>query len=125
MKKILVIEDNRELRENTVELLELAGYTVSTADNGTDGFLKAVNELPDVVLCDIVMPGSGGLSFLHLVKAQPATKHIPLIFFSAGSAPIAVQRGLQLGADEYLTKPFTNDELLSAVRRALDRRAIA
>lgn len=119
MGTILIIEDNPELRDNTVELLELAGYKVFEAGNGNDGYIKARNNKPDVILCDMVMPQSDGIALLKLIKDEPSTSGIPLIFFSAGSAPLAVQKGMERGADEYLKKPFTNEELLDVVKRCI------
>ena len=117
MFKVLIIEDNAILRENTVELLELSGYKVFTASNGREGFVSANFNKPDVILCDIVMPESGGLAFLSLVKKESSTHDIPLIFFSAGSAPLSVTKGIEQGADEYLSKPFSDEDLLSMIRR--------
>lgn len=115
-----MVEDNPQLRENTVELLELAGYKVFTADNGQRGYELTRDHLPNVVLCDMVMPQSGGKEFLDLIKADPSCNKIPIIFFSAGSAPIEVRKGLIAGADAYLRKPFTNDELLDTVRNCIE-----
>jgi CheY-like chemotaxis protein len=117
--KILVIEDNAVLRENTAELLSLNGFDVITAKNGREGFEKTKISNPNIILCDILMPETDGRAFLKLVKNDKATISIPLIFFSAGSAPSDVKTGLVQGADEYLSKPFTEDELMWAIKRIL------
>ena len=114
-----MIEDNAALRENTAELLELAGYETLTAKNGREGFNKTLAHRPELILCDMIMPDSGGEEFFRLVKSDVSTAKIPLIFFSAGSAPLAVKKKLQQGAEAYLHKPFATEELLGAVRECL------
>ena len=115
MKSVLVIEDNLELRENTTELLELAGYKVFTADDGKLGFEQALRYHPDVIVCDIMMPVWDGSFFLKQIKNESSTKKIPLVFFSAGSAPPYIRKDIEAGGSKYLNKPFTGDELLNAV----------
>jgi CheY-like chemotaxis protein len=121
MKKILIIEDNDAVRENTAELLELAGYYVLTAVNGRKGYEMAEEILPDVIICDVMMPDTDGLGFLRLAKEDCKVCKIPLIFFSAGSAPPAVKRKIETGADIYLRKPFTDNDLLGAVDACLKK----
>jgi len=121
MKTVLVIEDNNLLRENTAELLELAGYSVFTSPNGYEGYKNVLDNKPDVILCDVLMPDSGGLVFLKLVKENISTKNIPLIFFSADSVPNSVIKGIEPEADIYLSKPFTNEDLLIAVEKCPER----
>jgi CheY-like chemotaxis protein len=118
-KMVLVIEDDTAIRENTAELLELSNYKVLTAENGIVGFNVVKKNKPDVIICDIMMPVSDGRAFFRLVKEDESTAGIPLIFFSAGSMPSEVKKGTIKGADEYLKKPFTNKDLLSAVERCL------
>jgi CheY-like chemotaxis protein len=120
MKRVLVIEDNREIRENTAELLVLNGYEVVTAENGKLGYEKVKRQRPDLIICDIMMPETDGRTFLKLVKKDNTTRSIPLVFFSAGSGPAEVRKGLIAGADEYLAKPFTEMELLEVIKRNLD-----
>ncbi len=121
MELVLVIEDNSVLRENTAELLSLNGYAVVAAANGLEGYKMTKKSKPNIILCDIMMPETDGKGFLKLVKQDKTTCSIPLIFFSAGSAPIEVKNGLVQGADEYLSKPFTEDELMRAVNRNLTK----
>lgn len=115
MKTILVIEDNLELRENTAELLELAGYNVLTADNGKVGFEQALYYHPDVIVCDIGMPDYDGNYFLKLIKNEDSTKETPLVFFSAGSASPAIRKDIEEGGSKYLNKPFSGEQLLNAI----------
>ena len=122
MKTVLIIEDNLELRENTAELLEFEGYQVVTAKNGKQGYKMVKDNPPDLIVCDVLMAESDGLSFLKMLKADQATADLPLIFFSAGSAPNSIIKGIEQGADEYLSKPFTDIELLTAVKRQVNGR---
>src|SRR5215210_1584482 len=119
MKKVLIIEDNIEIRENTAELLELGNYSVITAENGNEGFELAKRFVPDIILCDMMMPETDGRKFLKLARADEELCNIPLIFFSAGSLSPEVQQGLIKESNEYLPKPFTEQELLETIKRAL------
>ena len=119
MKTILLIEDDSALRENTAELLELAGYKVSTAPNGKIGIDKAVMERPNIIICDIMMPEIDGYGVLEAVTFNENTRHIPFIFLSAKTEHKEIRKGMDLGADDYLTKPFDEEELLSAVESRL------
>ena len=121
MKKILLIEDDQIMRENTAEILEHAGFHVLTADNGPRGVRLAVSEAPDLVLCDIMMPDLDGYKVLHLLGTNPLTAAIPLIFLSAKAELSDVRKGMSLGADDYLTKPFEKSELLRAIEVRLKR----
>lgn len=115
MKKVLLIEDNREMRENTAEILELAKYDVHTAENGKEGVKKAQNEKPDLIICDIMMPEVDGYGVLHMLSKDPETASIPFIFLTAKAEKSDYRKGMAMGADDYLTKPFDDMELLSAV----------
>jgi len=119
MKKILLIEDHDEIRENTAEILELASYAVVTAVNGKDGVEKALAEKPDLIICDIMMPVLDGYGVLHLLQKNPDAPQIPFIFLSAKAERSDLRRGMEQGADDYITKPFTGIELLNAVERRL------
>ncbi|MDN3724188.1 response regulator [Aequorivita sp. SDUM287046] len=124
MKKILLIEDDTALRENTAELLELSGYAVFTAPNGKIGIEKAKSEMPDIIICDIMMPEIDGYGVLENVSSEERTKHIPFIFLSAKTEHKEIRKGMDMGADDYLTKPFDEQELLSAVESRLAKASI-
>jgi len=115
MKKILIIEDNLEVRENTAELLELSGYEVTTAENGKVGVQKATQSPPDIIICDIMMPVLDGYGVLRVLSNNPKTAHLPFIFLTAKAEKSDFRKGMNLGADDYLTKPFDDLELLDAI----------
>ncbi|MEL6810316.1 MAG: response regulator [Bacteroidota bacterium] len=119
MKTILLIEDDLALRENTAELLELANYTVITAGNGRAGIEEAKIHRPDIVVCDIMMPEIDGYGVLEALSKDPQLMHIPFIFLSAKTEHKEIRKGMDLGADDYLTKPFEEDELVSAIESRL------
>jgi two-component system, sensor histidine kinase and response regulator len=119
MKKIAVIEDEAIVRESIVERLTEAGYDVVSTENGLLGIELIREELPDLVLCDVMMPGLGGFGVLEYIRKDPATELIPFVFLSALSEKSDLRRGMQSGADDYLTKPFSKDELLEAVQARL------
>lgn len=121
MKTILLIEDDADMRENTAEILELAQFRVLKAPNGRVGVELARKEQPDLVLCDIMMPELDGYGVLHLLGRDPATAEIPFIFLSAKAERGDVRKGMELGADDYLTKPFEESELLNAIAGRLKR----
>jgi len=115
MKKILLIEDNVDVRENTAEILELSGYKVITAVNGKAGVEKAIEQHPDLVICDIMMPVLDGYAVLHAIHKNEELKNTPFIFLTAKAERMDMRKGMELGADDYITKPFTGAELLNAV----------
>jgi len=119
MKTILIIEDDTVLRETTAEILELENYKVVTAPNGKRGAEQARIMLPDLILCDIMMPEMDGYDLLKLLSQEEQTKRIPFIFMSAKTEMKDVRRGMDLGADDYLTKPISEDLLLSAISSRL------
>jgi len=121
MKTILLIEDNEVIRENTAEILELTGYTVHTAENGKIGVEKALTHKPDLVICDIMMPVLDGYGVLHIFNKNPQLSGVPFIFLSAKIERTDFRKGMELGADDYLTKPFEESELLSAIEGRLNR----
>lgn len=121
MKKILLIEDNLAMRENTAEILELANYDVVTAENGKVGVEKAKSEHPDLIICDIMMPELDGYGVLYYLSKDPATAAIPFIFLSAKAEQSEVRKGMNMGADDYLTKPFEEMDLLSAIESRLKK----
>src|SRR5690606_17392056 len=124
MKNILLIEDDVILRENTSELLELSNYNVITAPNGRIGLEMARNTLPDIIICDIMMPELDGYGVLEGLTGDEKTKHIPFIFLSAKNESKEVEKGMDLGADDYITKPFEEEELISAIESRLAKSAI-
>jgi CheY-like chemotaxis protein/CRP-like cAMP-binding protein len=115
MKSILVIDDNADIRDNTAEILELGGYKVFTAENGKRGVDTALKEKPDVIVCDIMMPELDGYGVLHLVRKNADTQHIPFIFLTAKTERSDFRKGMEMGADDYITKPFDDIELLNAI----------
>jgi CRP/FNR family transcriptional regulator, polysaccharide utilization system transcription regulator len=115
MKKILLIEDNQGMRENTAEILELSNYKVVTAENGKEGVRLALSESPDLIICDIMMPEMDGYGVLHALSKNESTAGIPFIFLTAKAEKSDHRKGMEMGADDYLTKPFDDMELLNAV----------
>lgn len=124
MKTILLIEDDPVLRENTAELIELSGYQIITAANGRIGVEQAVSAIPDLIVCDIMMPEMDGYGVIETLSKNPLAKGIPFIFLSAKTERQDIRKGMNLGADDYITKPFTEDELLSAIESRLAKMAI-
>ena len=123
MKTILVIEDNSEIRENVTEILELAQYKVISAENGKDGVALAMQITPDLVLCDIMMPVLDGYGVLHLFNKDPKLSSVPFIFVSAKASRDDFRKGMDLGADDYITKPYRMRELVARMRAVLRRSA--
>lgn len=121
MTRILVIEDEAPIRENIAETLEIEGYEVFTAPNGKDGVEIAVQENPDLILCDILMPELDGYGVLNEIRSQRATAHTPFIFLTALANRSAQRKGMEYGADDYLSKPFTPIELLRAIEARLEK----
>jgi len=121
MKKILIIEDNEDVRENTADLLKLVHYNVCTSADGASGIQKARSFIPDLIICDIMMPGMDGYQVLEALQANIKTAGIPFVFLSAKADKTDVRKGMNLGADDYLTKPFEEHELLEAVNSRLKR----
>lgn len=124
MKTVLLIEDDTVLRENTAELLELSNYNVITAANGQIGLDVAKTKKPDIVICDIMMPILDGYGVLEGLSKNNDTKFIPFIFLSAKTERQDVRKGMDLGADDYITKPFSEDEILSAIESRIAKAAI-
>jgi PAS domain S-box-containing protein len=120
-KKILIIEDDRILRENITDFLKLEGYEVTVADNGLSGASIAMKEIPDLILCDIMMPGMDGMELFKTLQQIKTTSAIPLIFVTAKSEKEDIRSGMQLGADDYITKPFDLNELHQAVKVRLEK----
>ena len=124
MKTILIIEDNEDVRENTAEILELANYKVLQAENGKIGVEIAQQIKPDLIICDIMMPVLDGYGVIHLLNKSSDTASIPFIFLTAKSERLDFRKGMEMGADDYITKPFDDIELLNAVERRLKKTEI-
>jgi CRP/FNR family cyclic AMP-dependent transcriptional regulator len=121
MTKILLVEDNNEIRDNTREILELANYQITTAVNGKEGYEVAIKENPDLIICDIMMPVLDGYGLLHLINKNDSLKSVPFIFLTAKTERGDFRKGMEMGADDYITKPFTDIELLNAVESRLQK----
>ena len=122
MKKVLIIEDNDDIREGTAEILDLAGYETFTAKNGRIGVDLAIKHTPDIILCDIMMPELDGYGVLYLLQKNQQTANIPFIFMTAKAERADMRKGMEMGADDYLTKPFDDVELFNAIESRLKKR---
>ena len=114
MKKVLVIEDNKEIRESIIDLLGLKNYKISSAKNGKEGYIKIMLENPDIIICDVMMPGMDGYDVLRKL-ADTNKKNTPFILLSARSTEEDVKRGLKAGATDYLIKPFKAQKLFETI----------
>ena len=123
-KTILLIEDDKALLENTTELLKMSGYNVIKAAQGKSGIEKAKEFIPDVIICDIMMPETDGYGVLEILSNHHATNCIPFIFFSAKTEIKDIRKGMILGADDYISKPFTEEDLLSTIKKRLEKSAL-
>ena len=121
MQKILVIEDNAAIRENISEILEMANYKVLVAADGKTGVSIAFAQIPDLVLCDIMLPILDGYGVLHMLQKNSELKTTPFIFLTAKSEHWEVRKGMEIGADDYITKPFDGTELLTAIESRLKK----
>lgn len=121
MKKILLIEDNEDIRSNTAEILELSNYLVEVAENGKVGVAKALALKPDLIICDIMMPELDGYGVLHAIQHNDEIKNTPFIFLTAKTERSDFRKGMELGADDYIAKPFDGTELLNAIDRRLKK----
>lgn len=119
MAKILVVEDERDIRDLIAFTLKFAGYEVLAAANGEEAFQMAVKEIPDLVLTDVRMPKMTGYELCKIIKAEPTLAHVPVVFLSAKGQEAEVQAGIQVGATEYLLKPFAPDQLTRKVGEIL------
>ncbi len=119
MKVILLIEDNMEICENMSEILELSGYKTIIAEDGKKGVALAIQHKPDLIVCDIMMPVLDGYGVIHMLQKNIETRNIPFIFITAKAERAEIRKGMELGADDYITKPFNGTELLNAVESRL------
>ena len=124
MSKILVIEDEFLIRENLLERLGSEGFDTVGAENGVDGVKLALADRPDLIICDVMMPELDGYGVLRTLRQNPNTAAIPFIFLTAKADKAALRQGMELGADDYLTKPFTKTELLGAIATRLEKHAV-
>lgn len=122
--KILVIEDEESIRSNLVEFLEIEEFEVLEASNGTQGIQVAQAQYPDLILCDIMMPDLDGYEVLKILQEEVRTALIPLIFLTARTTREDVRKGMELGADDYITKPCTHEELIRAIKSRLAKHAV-
>jgi EAL domain-containing protein (putative c-di-GMP-specific phosphodiesterase class I)/FixJ family two-component response regulator len=123
MLKILVIEDDELIQETLVQLLETQNFAVKVADNGRMGVQMALSQVPDLILCDVQMPELNGYEVLETLRQNPLVATIPFIFLTAQDEKADIRHGMDLGADDYLTKPFTQSELLRSIKSRLDKHA--
>jgi CRP/FNR family cyclic AMP-dependent transcriptional regulator len=121
-KRIVLIEDNKAVRENITEILELSNYEIFGADNGKSGVDLVTKQLPDLVICDIMMPELDGYGVLNALSKNSKTSAIPFIFLTAKSERGDFRKGMEMGADDYITKPFDDTELLSAIEARLNKK---
>lgn len=121
MDKLLVIEDNELVRENLCEILELANYEVENAENGKLGIQKALAYKPDLIICDVMMPELDGFGVLKIMNQNPKLNHIPLIFLTAKAEKEDLRKGMSLGAEDYITKPFDDVDLLETIKIRLEK----
>lgn len=121
MTTILVIEDQAPLRANIVGILEEEGFNVVGFERGFTGMMWALKHAPDLIICDVMMPDMDGYSVLNELRNYPATATVPFIFLSAKADKTSVREGLNLGADDYLTKPFRPAQLLKAIATRLEQ----
>lgn len=121
-KKILVIEDEKNIRENLVELLELSGYDVFSAENGIEGVKSARQNIPDLIICDVMMPEMDGYGVLHALSKDLNLVQTPFIFLTAKAGNEDLRKGMRYGADDYITKPFEASDLLSSIETRLKKK---
>lgn len=119
MKTILLIEDNEDIRDNMAEILEMSNYKIHTAADGKEGVAAAIQHKPDLIVCDIMMPVLDGYGVIHMLQKHPDTQNIPFIFLTAKAERAEIRKGMDLGADDYITKPFSGTELLNAIETRL------
>jgi len=121
MKKILIIEDNQDVRENLSEILSLSGFQTLLAENGKVGVEIALADTPDLILCDVMMPELDGFGVLHILSKQQKTADVPFIFLTAKAEKDDFRKGMSLGADDYITKPFDDTLLLQTIEARLQK----
>jgi DNA-binding NarL/FixJ family response regulator len=123
MKKILVIEDHALMRRNVLTILQMEGYNAISAANGKEGLAMARTQHPDLILCDVMMPEMDGHAVLQALRADPQTAGVPFIFLTAKAEKADHRTGMNFGADDYLTKPASRDEIVAALDARFARKA--
>jgi DNA-binding NarL/FixJ family response regulator len=123
MTHILLIEDQPVMRKNLALMLEMEGYRLTSASNGKEGIAAATKELPDLILCDIMMPEADGYEVLRTLRKDQSTRMVPFIFLTAKGEKPDIRTGMNLGADDYLSKPVESEDLLAAIETRLARHA--
>jgi DNA-binding response OmpR family regulator len=121
MKDILIIDNNKNILQNTAELLELSNYKVITASSGKAGVEQAIENEPDLILCDIMMPELDGYGVLHMVRKIAELEQTPFIFVTAKTGKSEIRKGMSMGADDYITKPFDTTDLLNTIETRLKK----
>ena len=121
MKRILLIEDNHSLREEIINVLELEGFDIVTAETGRVGLARLAEQIPDLVLCDLMMPDMDGYETIQAIRSNPATRTLGVILLTARDDEQCRTRGAEVGADDYVTKPFRIPDLLNAVQAVLKK----
>lgn len=120
MPTIVLVEDNHTVCENTAEILEMEGYTVVTASNGKKGFQKIMELLPDLIICDILMPEMDGLELVAKLGLHSELKTIPVIFYSAKAEKKDIKEAMDLGAYDYIVKPSDLNDLLASIQKCME-----
>src|SRR5215510_7201224 len=123
-RTILIIDDHEDIRENIAEILSFGGYKTFTAENGKRGIETALKEKPDLIICDIMMPELDGYGVLHLIRKNETTQTTPFIFLTAKTERSDFRKGMEMGADDYVTKPFDDIEILNAIEIRLKKAEI-
>jgi DNA-binding LytR/AlgR family response regulator len=121
MKKVLIIEDEKQLLQNIAKLLKYENFAVETASSGKEGITLALQSKPDLIICDIMMPGMDGYEVIKELAKNYSTSTIPFIFLTAKVDRSDLRKGMELGADDYITKPFNSDDLIKAVKTRINK----
>lgn len=122
MKKVLLIDDDKSIRDSTTELLKIVGYNVKAAENGAKGIKLAKEFIPDIIICDIAMPILDGYSVFNELSKTPETSVIPFIFLTAKVEMNDMKYGMQLGVDDYICKPFSSNDLINSIELRLKKK---
>lgn len=124
MKKVLLIEDDETISDNLCEMLRMNGYEVEIAENGEEGLRKAHYSIPSIIVSDVTMPMMNGYELIQKIRDIPALYNVPFIFITANMERDNLRKGMDLGADDYITKPFKAQELLDSIKMRLEKRAM-